>query len=187
MLIIEKETFFNKLIQNGFFEMFPDCLLVTAKGYPDHQTKDFLLAIKNAFPYTTYFYLGDLDPHGIEIYLNYCFSNKLSVFEDHGMPFIVHIGLDFDQRLPPDKWALLNERDVDKIEQILDMEPIQIDKGSCPNYKAVVRMDKIRSTVLLLRRIGKKVELEALLSIPYLDPLMYIQELIIQTASQSLI
>jgi meiotic recombination protein SPO11 len=73
ILIVEKDTVFQALIRaHNFFEYVP-CILVTARGYPDTITIRFLQRIRqlvggSGFPI---YYLGDLDPHGVSIFLTY--------------------------------------------------------------------------------------------------------------------
>ncbi|CAH8493391.1 unnamed protein product [Heterobilharzia americana] len=43
VLVVEKDTIFQKLLNESFYEKFKPCLLVTAKGYPDLMSRNFLL------------------------------------------------------------------------------------------------------------------------------------------------
>lgn len=82
ILILEKETaFFNILNNDIFLSRFPNCLLVTGKGYPDYITKYFIhkLGLQLDCPF---YYLGDNDSFGFDIYLNYLFGSKRSPFEN---------------------------------------------------------------------------------------------------------
>lgn len=88
ILIIEKETlFFNLLENNEFLSAFPNCILVTGKGYPDYMTKVFLKKIVNqtSINNVPVLYFGDNDPHGFEIFLNYLFGSKQSSRENEFM------------------------------------------------------------------------------------------------------
>ena len=72
VLIVEKETVFQSLLCcKEFFAVNP-CILITARGYPDNISIRLLHRLKcmlgSSLPF---FYLGDLDPHGISIALTY--------------------------------------------------------------------------------------------------------------------
>ena len=73
VLIVEKDTVFQSLVRSaGFFEQVP-CILVTARGYPDNITIRFLqqlLGMSNRVD-MPFYYLGDLDPHGVSIAMVY--------------------------------------------------------------------------------------------------------------------
>lgn len=49
-------------------------MVITGKGYPDYNCKKFIhfLSYYNNLPI---FYLGDADPFGADIYLNYAFGS----------------------------------------------------------------------------------------------------------------
>jgi DNA topoisomerase VI subunit A len=55
--------------------------LVTGKGYSDFGTKQFLLNLLGQDPKIIFFYLGDFDVHGLDIYLDYLFGSEMSVYE----------------------------------------------------------------------------------------------------------
>ena len=96
VLVVEKDTVFQSLVSTAkFFQTVP-CILVTARGYPDNMTIRFLnrlrVVVGSSLPFV---YLGDLDPHGICIYLTYWRALN------EGIQWIgVHyedIGLDYNQ------------------------------------------------------------------------------------------
>jgi|JI9StandDraft_2_1071091.scaffolds.fasta_scaffold172077_2 DNA topoisomerase VI subunit A len=56
-------------------------MLVTSKGYPDYNTQAFL---KNILVHANgIYYLGDLDPYGFDIMLEYAVGDS---FEQFGVP-----------------------------------------------------------------------------------------------------
>jgi DNA topoisomerase VI subunit A len=72
VLIVEKDTLFQSLVTSPEFFKRTPCILVTARGYPDNITIRFLQRLGEIFNHELPFlYLGDLDPHGISIYLTY--------------------------------------------------------------------------------------------------------------------
>lgn len=72
VLIVEKDTVFQSLVNcSGFFESV-SCILVTARGYPDNATVRFLQRLSRLLAgKLPFLYLGDLDPHGISIFMTY--------------------------------------------------------------------------------------------------------------------
>ena len=71
VIIVEKDTVFQRILTSKWFERYEnDTLLVTAKGYPDYSTKQFLdnllrLESHCSIPIV---YIGDADPFGTDIY-----------------------------------------------------------------------------------------------------------------------
>lgn len=83
VLVVEKDTTFQKLIDEKFSKMFPRGILVTSKGYPDISTRNVLkmLSEKRKLPI---YGLFDADPHGIEIYLTYKYGAAKETAEGRG-------------------------------------------------------------------------------------------------------
>ncbi|KAI0508931.1 Spo11/DNA topoisomerase VI subunit A [Xylaria bambusicola] len=73
LLVIEKEATFRGLAASRFHELAAvgPGLLVTAKGYPDLSTRQFLHKLQTSFPLLPMFGLVDFDPHGVHIMLTY--------------------------------------------------------------------------------------------------------------------
>ncbi|CAH8499989.1 unnamed protein product [Schistosoma margrebowiei] len=84
ILIIEKDTIFRKLLSEKFYEKFKPCLLVTAKGYPDLITRQFLAQINYIHPNIPMIGLFDADPHGINVFCTYKYgtTNPMMQNED---------------------------------------------------------------------------------------------------------
>lgn len=111
ILVVEKDTTFQKLIDESFQKMFPRGILVTSKGYPDIATRNVLKMLHEKRKFRIYG-LFDADPHGIEIYLTYKYGASKESAEGRGafVPSIQWIGLfpsdsnrfliDKSQRLP---------------------------------------------------------------------------------------
>uniref|UniRef100_A0A8R1DJB8 DNA topoisomerase (ATP-hydrolyzing) n=1 Tax=Caenorhabditis japonica TaxID=281687 RepID=A0A8R1DJB8_CAEJA len=111
LLVVEKDTTFQKLLDENFQAIFPRAILVTAKGYPDISTRNLVkfIAEKRRLPV---FGLFDADPHGIEIYLTYKYGAREQKAEGRGafVPSLQWIGMfpsdfhhfpiDASQRLP---------------------------------------------------------------------------------------
>lgn len=94
VLVVEKETVFSDLLSQNCPEFFSEVLLITGRGYPDYLTKNFVKQILTQHPHLPIFYLGDFDPFGIDILMNYMFSTPLTVYENNNTPTIIPIGID---------------------------------------------------------------------------------------------
>ncbi|QDZ25609.1 topoisomerase [Chloropicon primus] len=75
ILVIEKETIFKTLIEEGLVDKL-HVILVTAKGYPDIATKCFLKCLSEAFPNLPVHCLVDCNPEGLQILANYKFGSS---------------------------------------------------------------------------------------------------------------
>eukprot|EP00889_Picochlorum_renovo_P008496 jgi/Picre1/35526/NNA_002987.t1 len=76
ILVIEKETMFQRFVQAS--PMLKDCLLVTAKGYPDIATRAFLKKLHDTYPSIPMVGLVDWNPHGLHILAQYKFGSENS-------------------------------------------------------------------------------------------------------------
>lgn len=74
VIVVEKETVFSQLIQSAWFNHSPGKLIVTAKGYPDFATRQFLTLLAQR-PGLKLLYLGDADPYGADIFFKYLFGS----------------------------------------------------------------------------------------------------------------
>ncbi|TNN16750.1 Meiotic recombination protein [Schistosoma japonicum] len=87
ILVIEKDTIFQKLLNEKFYEKFKPCLLITAKGYPDLTARQFLARLNYTHPNIPMFGLFDADPHGINVFCTYKFGTMNPTMQDrHGCP-----------------------------------------------------------------------------------------------------
>ena len=71
--------------------------------------------------------MGDFDPYGLEIYLNYCFGNSKTCYENFNLSEMKFIGIDgvsifesSDQLVDQFQSVELTIEDLDKIERMLD-------------------------------------------------------------------
>ncbi|KAI0418339.1 Spo11/DNA topoisomerase VI subunit A [Xylaria grammica] len=73
LLVIEKEATFRGLVASRFHETSTagPGILVTAKGYPDLSTRQFLHQLHTEFPILPMYGLVDFDPDGVKIMLTY--------------------------------------------------------------------------------------------------------------------
>eukprot|EP00929_Paragymnodinium_shiwhaense_P054079 TRINITY_DN27102_c0_g1_i1.p1 TRINITY_DN27102_c0_g1~~TRINITY_DN27102_c0_g1_i1.p1 ORF type:complete len:376 (-),score=82.91 TRINITY_DN27102_c0_g1_i1:683-1810(-) len=140
VLVVEKDTFFQHLLQGRLLASLP-LILVTGRGYPDMLTRRLLQRLHRIAPQLRQAYLGDYDPHGVSIYLTYRRS----------CPFLRWLGMHAaDVAHLPDEAALaLTARDV-ALQQSLAED------------LAVTRDEALAAEVAAMRRLGRKFELEAL-------------------------
>ncbi|CAI5448365.1 unnamed protein product [Caenorhabditis angaria] len=154
ILVIEKESSFQKLLDERFFFFMPDCLLVTGKGYPDICTRLVLKTLVDKLNIPI-FGLFDGDPHGIEIFLTYKFgsSKNHSESSDAFIPDIEWIGVfpSDSTRFPifPDQLLPLSKLDVTKIETL---------KSRAFQLSEI----EICHELEFMRDFGKKIEIEAI-------------------------
>jgi len=96
VLVVEKDTVFQSLVSTPRFFHHVPCILITARGYPDNVTIRFLnrlqLICGSSLPFL---YLGDLDPHGICIFLTY-YRALNTPMEWVGLHY-EDIGIDYNQ------------------------------------------------------------------------------------------
>ncbi|XP_063441714.1 meiotic recombination protein SPO11-like [Mytilus trossulus] len=94
VLIIEKDATFQKLLDDGFHLKFKQCILVTAKGFPDMNTRLLLKLLWDKF-HIPMLALVDADPHGIEIMLIYKYGSKALAFESEylAVPSVRWLGI----------------------------------------------------------------------------------------------
>ncbi|EUC40547.1 hypothetical protein COCMIDRAFT_9596 [Bipolaris oryzae ATCC 44560] len=83
VLIIEKEATFRSLIGSAQWSMLGlHGVVVTAKGYPDVASRQFLRQLGNTAPHIPMFVLVDLDPDGIAILSTYKYGSYRLMHED---------------------------------------------------------------------------------------------------------
>jgi meiotic recombination protein SPO11 len=75
VLIIEKETIFQSLLQSKITQSLP-CILITGRGYPDLSTRKFTRALVDTFPHLLTLALVDWNPSGLQICMMYKFGSK---------------------------------------------------------------------------------------------------------------
>lgn len=177
VILIEKDSFFDYLINSlDIFSEIPSALLITGKGYPDYNTREFLDSMLVQAPEIPIVYMGDFDPFGIDIYLQYCYGNKNCCFEDFEIPSLFFIGLDgrnFEAAVAHE--VSLSVEEISKLHQVLSLDflkscPKQSPKlGDETNFQ-IMKMDEIKQILYYMMFRSKKMELEALedKAIPYI-------------------
>lgn len=94
VLVVEKDTVLNRLVQEGVFEVF-NMVAVTGCGYPDLGTREFLRRIVNEYSWIPVFILTDFDPHGFKILCTYTFGSTAmcSECDSLALPFSHWLGV----------------------------------------------------------------------------------------------
>ena len=148
VVIIEKETIFFQLVDSKFHETFP-VLLVTAKGYPDLNTRKFLCSIAKIG--VVQVALVDLDPFGIDIYLCYKYGSIRSANElDCTLPELQHVGICFDDVVGQGVMSLLIPLTVTDISKIFALQ-----KKNCMQHEKYMKKE-----LDLMLLYSKKAEIE---------------------------
>lgn len=135
VLIVEKHTIFNKLVESKFHKL-NNCILITGKGYPDLGTRKLIHRLHHELllpVYALYVILSlislssnlykfrvDADPHGIDILLTYCRGSPTNCYDSLSStcPNIQWIGVFIDD-IPEQAHMNLTKRDISIITKLL--------------------------------------------------------------------
>nr|SVE86890.1 EOG090X09ZG [Daphnia similis] len=122
ILLVEKDSTFQKLIDDKIESFIGECILITGKGYPDVNTRRFLRRLWDELQLPA-LALVDADPHGISILAVYRFgSQNLEDIEHLSTPQLRFIGLqpsDIEPLHIPDEAKLpLTQRDRSLIDSL---------------------------------------------------------------------
>ncbi|KAL4471117.1 hypothetical protein ABPG72_006498 [Tetrahymena utriculariae] len=127
VLVVEKETVFQKIIAEKDEQLLKNCVMITGKGYGDYSTKQYIKMLTANNPNSPIFYLGDFDPFGLDILFNYTFGSENSVYQQDNLPNIHYLGLssfdilDFNQKSDQKKFYVennLNKIDLKKLDDL---------------------------------------------------------------------
>lgn len=157
ILVIEKDSVFQKIISQESKTTFCKsykAILVTAKGYPDVNTRAFLSFVwsKLNIPILA---LTDADPHGVEIIFSYKFGSYTTAYEG---PTIA---------IPQMRWLGLLPSDVEKlsIPEAKTIPQTDLDRKKINSLLARPYLsDKTgwKDQLMLMRSTGRKAELEVI-------------------------
>ncbi|XP_065062412.1 meiotic recombination protein SPO11-like, partial [Rhopilema esculentum] len=130
VLLVEKEASFQKLNDSNVISKLGPCIMITAKGFPDINTRIFLRKIWENLKIPI-LALMDADPHGIEIMCVYRFGSKSLTFDSENLtcPSIRWLGVlpsDIERMGIPSE-VLINTTDSDlkKMSDLLKRPYIQ--------------------------------------------------------------
>eukprot|EP00929_Paragymnodinium_shiwhaense_P085006 TRINITY_DN45487_c0_g1_i1.p1 TRINITY_DN45487_c0_g1~~TRINITY_DN45487_c0_g1_i1.p1 ORF type:complete len:418 (-),score=55.94 TRINITY_DN45487_c0_g1_i1:281-1534(-) len=74
VVIVEKETVFRRLLEEGLLDRHKPLVLVTARGYPDMPTRYFLRSFSRSCSPPRFLLLVDADAFGLSIAMTYAFG-----------------------------------------------------------------------------------------------------------------
>nr|SVE93755.1 EOG090X09ZG [Scapholeberis mucronata] len=160
ILVVEKDSTFQKLIDDRVERSIGDCILITAKGYPDVNTRRFLRRLWDELQLPP-LALVDADPHGISIHCVYRFGSqvKRTTLEKKTSlttPQLRYIGLqptDIESLQIPDVAKLpLTARDRCLIDRMVNRPPMKANPLLCDQ-------------LMKLRQLDCKVEIQGLTKI----------------------
>ncbi|KRY29539.1 Carboxypeptidase B [Trichinella spiralis] len=158
ILIVEKDSIFEKLAMEKANSVLRSAILVTAKGYPDFPTRLFLRKLYDYLKLPM-FALMDADPCGIEIFLTYKYG-PMNVSYESGvnvlLPWMKWIGV------YPSEISSLNLSDTQKL--MLGIRERKLIYSLLNRFEASGDHFLI-SQLHELNKIGCKVEIEAICSI----------------------
>ncbi|CRG97739.1 meiotic recombination protein SPO11, putative [Plasmodium gallinaceum] len=80
VLLIEKETIFFKLLQSDFINKYGPSILITAKGFPDINTRQLIFEIHRRNKNLKFFCLTDYDAYGLNIAFTYSSKYESKVY-----------------------------------------------------------------------------------------------------------
>lgn len=155
ILIVEKETVLNRLVQEKLFEKV-DCIAVTGCGFPDMLTREFVKRLVNEFSYMPIFILTDFDPKGFEILSTYTFGSAKMCGEcdSLALPFAHWIGVHYGESFLP---LPLSGKDRKIIEKLVKKDQF----NAPPNGYQNTRFRIWRLQLEEMEKSGAKYEIES--------------------------
>lgn len=140
---------------------------MTAKGYPDYNTRFFLHKTSRALQLPV-FYVGDWDAFGIDILLTYQFGSESCALEarDLVVPHIQWLGPFLEDFSEKGRLAL-SKRDKDKLEDIRSREFFILKRWEKhiheESRELIIRgVERVKEQVGKMAESGAKYEVEAL-------------------------
>ncbi|THD21957.1 Meiotic recombination protein SPO11 [Fasciola hepatica] len=170
VLVIEKYTIYQRIVESNFYEQFKPCLLLTAKGYPDLKTRRLLACIAKGYPEIPIFGLFDADPHGLSIFCTYKFGTKNAAMQDESLkPISVDkmelIGLLATEleslQIKKSELLQLTEADSALLSGLQRRKDIFIDRILVDQINAL-RISKLKCEIEVLDNLGAKTLFEYL-------------------------
>ncbi|KAJ1605176.1 topoisomerase VIA/SpoII nuclease subunit [Cryptosporidium canis] len=124
VLVVEKDTIFQRLLEFGFHSKFDDCcILITARGFSDLPTRTLLYKLSQDLPEETKFWIiCDYDCFGLSIAATYVLGGKSDTWYDSSfnIPRLLPI------RVP--RVSKLIESSLLTLDSVLDMTPGEISR-----------------------------------------------------------
>lgn len=124
VLVVEKDTIFQRLLEFGFHSRFDDCcILITARGFSDLPTRTLLYKLSQDLPEETRFWIVcDYDCFGLSIAANYVLGGKSDTWYDSSfnIPKLLPI------KVPP--VPKLIESNLITPDNVFDMTPNEVSR-----------------------------------------------------------
>jgi len=166
VLVVEKESVFRRLVDDGFTRRLP-CLLLTACGFPDYASRAALRRATDALDLPV-FVLTDYNPHGMALMLVYKHGSTHAGLDGYACPELCWLGLVASDVLAPMPRSLFSGSRADA-ERTLPPEDFQ---PFTPRDRSVLeglrQRSAVRKDATLAHEVERmheaqlKVELEAL-------------------------
>ncbi|KAK3911253.1 Meiotic recombination protein SPO11 [Frankliniella fusca] len=149
MLVLEKDTIFQRVLQEGILDRLGPCIVVTGKGYPDVSTRALLsrLEAELRLPMLA---VMDADPHGVHIMCVYRFGTQTCPL---ALPSLRWLGV------LPSELSSLGLRSAPLTPKDLVLARALLDKKCLRNAAG------IRAEIETFLSAGRKGEVDALLDI----------------------
>ncbi|KAL5283625.1 SPO11 family protein [Megaselia abdita] len=154
IVLVEKDTVFEKLIEQKIFKKLENVILLTGKGYPDINTRLFLKKVLELKKFQVYC-LVDGDPYGIHIMTIYRYGSKAlnQASEQLSCPEIKWIGITPSEmrkfNLPKSPLTLVDQT---KLNKMLEREYLNLN---------------IKKELEIMKKIDAKTEIEYLSLPPF--------------------
>ena len=151
ILVVEKDTVFNRLTNDGFVHHLPS-VLVTGRGYPDLATRALVQHLSDALDLDVYV-LTDWNPHGVALMLTYKHGSASFGLEHYHCAHAEWLGVrstDVDELLREAAGrARLDEalqpftrRDAALADRLLDRATVQADDELCAQVRMMAQKQK---------------------------------------------
>ncbi|XP_026193130.1 meiotic recombination protein SPO11-like [Cyclospora cayetanensis] len=149
IIVVEKDTIFQSLCAVEFWNLLP-CILITGKGFPDFATRKLLIHLAHKLNLEAG-YVGDYDPHGVQIFLTYQHGSKSFEGRLLSLPSLHWIGMLYrdTELLPPTALLQLGQRDTALLQSLL-------------SHPGVLANKRLREECESMKKGGRKCEVEAL-------------------------
>ncbi|XP_065309226.1 meiotic recombination protein SPO11 [Dermacentor albipictus] len=158
ILVVEKDASFQKILDDGFLNASCSsgrCVLVTGKGFPDVNTREFVRRLHVELQLPVYA-LVDADPYGIEILCVYAYGSLAMASETDSLA------------VPGIRWLGVHPSDIEKF-RLRDCPPLSHgDKSKLRDLLSRPYVDANREwkkQLLLLDSMQRKAEIQSLCGI----------------------
>lgn len=158
ILVVEKDASFQKILDDGFVSApssLGRCVLVTGKGFPDVNTREFVRRLHVELQLPVYA-LVDADPYGIEILCVYAYGSLAMASETDSLA------------VPKIHWLGIHPSDIETF-RLRDCPPLSHgDKSKLRDLLSRPYVDANREwkkQLLLLESMQRKAEIQSLCSI----------------------